>query len=89
MAEGSMNVSLPEALTDYVRRRVVEGAFSDPSDYIGVLIREDRQRQVEARLEALLLEGLDSGEPTPLDAAEWESIAQEVRERIGAKRRPA
>ena len=84
-----MHVALPEALRDYVLRRVAEGAFRDPSDYVGTLINEDRKRLAEARLEALLLEGLDSGDPQPLDAAEWESIRQEVRERIGARRRPA
>jgi hypothetical protein len=39
--------------------------------------------------EALLLEGLNSGDPTPLDSAKWANICQEVKARIGAKRRPA
>ena len=89
MTDTSLNVALPEVLKEYVERRVAEGAFRDPSDYIGTLINEDRKRRAEARLEALLVEGLDSGDPQPLDAAEWESIRQEVRERIGARRRPA
>ena len=89
MTNTSMNVSLPETLKDYVQKRVVQGAFSNPSDYIRALIREDQKQQAEERLEALLLEGLDLGDPMPLDAAEWESIRQEVKERIGAKRRTA
>jgi antitoxin ParD1/3/4 len=90
VADASMNVSQPEALKDYVQESVAQGAFgSSASDCVRALVREDRKRQAEARLEALLLEGLDSGDPTPLDAAEWESIRQEVEERIGAKRRPA
>jgi antitoxin ParD1/3/4 len=89
VADASMNVSLPEALKDYVQESVAQGAFGSASDCVRALVREDRKRQAEARLEALLLEGLDSGDPTPLDAAEWESIRQEVEERIGAKRRPA
>ena len=89
MTDTSLTVALPEALRDYVESRVAEGAFSDPSDYVGTLIREDRKRQAEARLEALLLAGLNSGDPQPLDAAEWEAIRQEVRERTGARRRPA
>lgn len=82
-----MNVSLPETLKDYVQQRVAQGAFSNPSDYIRTLIREDRERQAGARLEALLVQGVSSGDPVPLDAGEWESIRQEVKERIGAKRR--
>jgi antitoxin ParD1/3/4 len=88
MPNTTMNVSLPEALKDYVQERVAQGAFSNPSDYIRALIREDRKRQAQERLEAQLLEGLNSGDPVPLDAAEWDSIRQEVRERLGAKHRP-
>ena len=57
MTDTSLKVALPEALRDYVESRVAEGAFSDPSDYVGTLIREDRKRQAEARLEALLARG--------------------------------
>lgn len=81
--------TVPEALRDYVRRRVAEGDFRDPSDYVGILIREDRKRRAEARLEALLVEGLESGDAAPLDSAEWDGIRREVRERIGGRRRPA
>lgn len=87
MSNTTMNVSLPETLRDYVQQRVAQGAFSNPSDYIRTLIREDRDRQAGVHLESLLLEGLGSGDPVPLDAAEWADLRQEVRERIGAKRR--
>lgn len=87
MSNTTMNVSLPDTLKDYVQQRVAQGAFSNPSDYIRALIREDRERQAAARLEALLLEGLSSGDPASLDVDEWKSIRQEVKERIGAKRR--
>jgi antitoxin ParD1/3/4 len=81
-ADTSLNVSLPEALKDYVQRRVAEGAFRDPSDYVGALIRGDRKRQAEARLEALLLEGLDSGPAEPMD---WPAIRAEAYRRAGVK----
>ena len=85
MSNTTMNVSLPETLKDYVQQRVAQGAFSNPSDYIRTLIREDRERQAGGRLESLLLEGIGSGDPVLLDAREWEDIRQEVKERIGAK----
>src|SRR6476659_3011694 len=61
MANTSMNVSLPEALKDYVQERVAEGTFSNPSDYVRALIREDRKRRAEERLDELLMEGINSG----------------------------
>src|SRR4051812_29950489 len=71
MPNTSMNVSLPEALKDYVQERVSEGTFSNPSDFVRALIREDMRRQAEERLDALLMEGLDSGPARPVD---WEAI---------------
>jgi antitoxin ParD1/3/4 len=89
MPNTTMNVSLPERLKDYVQERVEEGAYSTPSDYVRALIRDDMKRRAEDRLEELLLEGLDSGDPQPLDAAEWVSIREEAHKRAAAKRREA
>jgi antitoxin ParD1/3/4 len=72
-----------------VQERVSEGIFSNPSDYVRSLIRDDMRQSAQRRLETLLLESLNSGDPVPLDAAEWESIRQEAKDRIDAKRRPA
>jgi antitoxin ParD1/3/4 len=85
----TLNVSLPEPLKDYVQERVSEGIFSNPSDYVRSLIRDDMRQSAQRRLETLLLEGLNSGDPVPLDAAEWESIRQEAKKRIEEKRRAA
>ena len=55
-------------------RGVVRG-YSDPvSDK--VTSKRDSAQAVETReeLEALLLEGLDSGEPRPVSEADWESL---------------
>ena len=64
MANTSMNVSLPETLKDYVQERVAEGTFSNPSDYVRALIREDMRRREEEKLDALLMEGLNSARPS-------------------------
>ena len=50
---------------------------------------EDRKRCGREPLEALLLEGLNSGEAQPLDEAEWARVRQEVEEGIVAACRPA
>lgn len=75
-----MNVSLPETLKEYVQDRVSEGIFSNPSDYVRALIREDMQRRAEDRLENLLLEGLNSGPAHPID---WEAIRAEAYRQAG------
>ena len=67
----SLNVSLPKSLKQHVERQVREGGYSTPSEYVRALLREDRKRKAEQDLEALLLEGLDSGEAIPVQPAYW------------------
>ena len=85
MANTSMNVSLPEALKDYVQERVAEGTFSNPSDYVRALIRDDMKRREEEKLDALLMEGINSGPAEPMTREDWAEIRANLEEHI-AKR---
>jgi len=58
----TMNISLPDPLKDFVDHQIAEGRYSSVSEYIRELIRGDEERKAEQRLEALLLEGLESKE---------------------------
>jgi antitoxin ParD1/3/4 len=68
----SFNVSLPKMLREYVEGQVDEGGYSTPSEYVRFLIREDQKRRVAEKIEALLLEGIASGEPIEVNDAYWE-----------------
>ena len=59
----SVNISLPDSLRVFVERRIEEQGYGTVSDYFRDLILKDQQQLGEARLEALLLEGLNSGDP--------------------------
>ena len=41
----TMNVSLPEQMKDWVEEQSKDGTFSNASDYVRHLIRQDRERQ--------------------------------------------
>ncbi|MCK5917852.1 MAG: type II toxin-antitoxin system ParD family antitoxin [Cocleimonas sp.] len=57
-----MNISLTTSLKTEVENRVLEGKFSNFSDYIRHLIRQDiSKREEEKELRELLLAGLNSG----------------------------
>ena len=58
----TMNISLPDPLKDFIDHQIAEGRYSSVSEYIRELIRDDEKRRAEQRLEALLLEGLESEE---------------------------
>lgn len=59
----SVNISLPDSLRLFVERRTEEQGYVTISDYFRDLVLKDQKRESEARLETLLLEGLNSGEP--------------------------
>ncbi len=82
----SINISLPEEMRIYVEEQVASGDYSTTSEYIRQLIRQDRQQKAEKQLEQLLLEGLNSGEATPMTAKDWAAIRQVVTDKIAARK---
>ncbi|WP_254173596.1 hypothetical protein [Planktothrix pseudagardhii] len=46
------------------------------------LLMQEYQKQEEAKLETLLLEGLNSGEVTPMTPKDWVDIRQAVRQQV-------
>jgi antitoxin ParD1/3/4 len=46
MAMTSLNISLPEALKDYVEGQVASGDWGTPSEFIRELIRQDKERRL-------------------------------------------
>lgn len=78
----SMNISLPDTMRTYVEEQVAAGGYSTVSEYFRELVRQDQKRKAQERLEALLLESLDSGSATPMTAGDWEEIRQAVRDKI-------
>ncbi len=79
----TMNIALPESMKQFVQERVSAGGYSSVSEYMRELIRADQKRKVEERIDALLLEGLDSGEPIPVTPEYWEEKKRKLTERIG------
>lgn len=75
----TMNISLPDTLKSFVDMQVQAGEYSTSSEYIRELIRQDQKRKIEQRLNALLLEGMESGEPILADAAFWEEMRSSLR----------
>lgn len=79
----TMNVALPEAMKQFVQARVSEGGYSSVSEYVRELIRSDQRRRSEERIDALLLEGLDSGESIVVTPECWEEKKRKLAERFG------
>jgi antitoxin ParD1/3/4 len=51
------------------------------------LIREDQKRRAKEKLNALLLEGLDSGDGAPMDAKFWSDLKQQALATLNARKK--
>lgn len=57
----SMNISLPEAMKDWVEEQARSGLYANASDYVRALIRADQQRAARlAEFDRLVQAGIDS-----------------------------
>ena len=73
---GTMNISLPDSLKDYVDEQVSECGYGTSSEYVRELIRKDQQRK---HLRTLILQGATSGLTAPVDAEYFDSLRARVR----------
>lgn len=85
MAMASLNISLPQSLKDYIENQVSAGGYSTPSEYLRELLRQDQKQRTEDRLEALLLDGLNSGAPIEITPEYWETKRRQLVDRHAKK----
>ena len=71
-----MNISLPDALKNFVDEQVSTRGYGTSSEYVRELIRKDQDRQ---HLRGLLLAGASSQEREPVDGAYFEALRDRVR----------
>ena len=73
----TMNISLPDAMKDWVEAQIDSGQYSNNSDYVRDLIRKDQQRSQKIQaLQTAITDGLNSGAPTHWDK---ESFKQRMK----------
>lgn len=79
---GTMNISLPDDMKDFIDRQVAERGYGTTSEFLRDLIRREQERQ---QLRGLILEGMASprvGEAEP-------GYFQKYRDRAAAAATPA
>jgi len=78
----SMNISLPDEMKTFVDNQITKGGFSTVSEYVRDLIRQDQKRAAQAKLEALLLEGINSGQPIEVTPEFWSNLREKAERRL-------
>lgn len=65
---GTMNISLPDPMKNWVEDQAKSGRYANSSDYVRDLIRRDRMRlEAVAEIQAAVDAGLASGPAKSLD----------------------
>jgi antitoxin ParD1/3/4 len=78
----TLNISLPDDLRAFIDEEIAKGGYSTASEYIRHLIRQARKQAEQERLEALLLEGLESGEPIEVNDDWWEEKRAQLMRKL-------
>ena len=87
MPTSPLRITLPENLGSWVQRQASRKGYSTPGEYIRALLQLERLREVEDKVDAKLLQALDSGPATPMTAEDWQGIRSEGRKRVAMRRR--
>jgi antitoxin ParD1/3/4 len=80
----TVTISLPDSLKEFVDKQLATKGYGNVSEYFRSLLREAQAKEEDARLEALLLEGLAS-KSIPLDDDFWKRLEAKT-EKILEKR---
>lgn len=72
----TMNVSLPDALKEFVEAQVTARGYGTSSEFVRDLIRREQAR---AQLRALVIEGISSGPGSDVDDAYVERLRERIR----------
>lgn len=83
----TMNISLPVEMKSFVDEQIAKGGYSSVSEYMRDLLRDAQKKAARERLETLLLEGIDSGESTPMTEEDWADIRRQGLARLAARQK--
>jgi len=76
----TLTISLPDSLREFIDLEVQTKGYGNVSEYVRGLLRQAQAREADARLEALLLEGLAGGDDIPMTPEFWKDLKAEARD---------
>jgi antitoxin ParD1/3/4 len=86
-----LNLNLNEKWKPFIRSKMQTGQYRSEGEVLDEALRLLKQRDLErtqdkTRIEALLIEGLDSGSATPMNFDDWDEIEREGQRIIAARK---
>ncbi|HEY9644839.1 MAG TPA: type II toxin-antitoxin system ParD family antitoxin [Chroococcidiopsis sp.] len=78
-----LNISLPDQIQTFVEEQAIAAGFNSANEYVYHLILREQERVAQqGRIESLLLEGLESGEPLEATDSWWEEKRSQLVKRF-------
>ncbi len=75
----TVTISLPESLKTFIDEQLATKGYGNVSEYFRSLLRAAQEREEDARLETLLVEGLAAGgDDIPLTGEFWKDLKTEA-----------
>jgi len=74
----TLTISLPDSLKKFIASEVRTKGYGNVSEYVRGLLRAEQARREDAKLEALLLEGLASGKDIALTPEFWRELRRDA-----------
>jgi antitoxin ParD1/3/4 len=85
MAIATLNISLPDTMKAEVEEVIATEGYGNTSEFFRDLVRNYLKERRERKIEDLLLEGINSGESTPLTKTDFEKIKERGLKRLQQK----
>jgi len=82
MATATINISIPDTMKAEVEEIIAAEGYGNTSEFFRDLVRNYLKQRQEQKLEALLLEAVESGNFSPLTKTDFEEIKQRGLQRL-------
>lgn len=76
MASATINISIPDTMKTEVEEVIASEGYGNTSEFFRDLVRNYLKQRQEQKLEAMLLEAVESGDYTPLVKTDFEKIKE-------------
>ena len=85
----TLTISLPDSLKEFIDREVETKGYGNVSEYVRGLLRDAQNSEADARLEALLIEGLSKGKDMRVSPDFWSKLRRDAAKTLAKQKPPA
>lgn len=86
MSSISLNISLTDQQAAFIREQFAARGFSSPDDFVRWLIQQAKAQDEQSRIDAMIVEGINSTPKHELTEGFRASMHTELDERLKARR---